>query len=202
VKHYEGTLSLAEARRIYFDENGFGPNGGYDDAWVDFKLGPVPFPFPNTKPRVRAVKYHDLHHVVTGYETDFSGEVEIGAWEIGSGCADMVAAWQLNLGAMGVGLLVAPRRSWRAFRLGRATKNFYRASFDDALLATTVGNARARLGLDRDGAAPSSSWDLVLFLAFSVFGLAMGVVLGLLFAPLALVAAWPLRLLASRNQRG
>ena len=42
-------------------------------------FGPVRFAFPNTAGRVRAVRYHDLHHVVTGYATDWTGEAEIGA---------------------------------------------------------------------------------------------------------------------------
>src|SRR6185295_10394327 len=92
------TLTMAAARSLYFQVNNFGPDGGYNDAWVDFKLGPIPVPFPNTKARVRAVHVHDLHHVLTGYNTDTLGELEISAWELGGGCADYFAAWQLNLG--------------------------------------------------------------------------------------------------------
>ena len=76
---------MRDSRRTYFEKNAFGVDGGYEDAWVDFKLGPIPFPFPNSAPRVRAVKFHDLHHVLTGYDTNFTGEVEISAWEIGAG---------------------------------------------------------------------------------------------------------------------
>src|SRR4051794_14211722 len=47
--------SLAQALRGYFDENGFGEDGGYSSAWVDFHLGPIPMPFPNTAARKRAV---------------------------------------------------------------------------------------------------------------------------------------------------
>src|SRR6478752_6208121 len=88
--HYAPSLTLREARDLYFRSNGFGEDGGYGDAWVDFKLGPVPFPFPNTAARIKAVKVHDLHHIVTGYRTNFVGELEISAWEIGGGCEDMV----------------------------------------------------------------------------------------------------------------
>ena len=79
-------MTLRDARRIYFHANGFGEEGGYDDAWVDFKLGPIPMPFPNPPARVRAVKYHDLHHVLTDYDTDTIGEFEIAAWEVAAGC--------------------------------------------------------------------------------------------------------------------
>ena len=104
---------MREARALYFDINHFGDSDGYDDKWVDFKLGPMPMPFPNTPARVRAVRFHDLHHVLTGYDTNTIGEFEISAWEIAAGCKGYVAAWQLNLGGMFAGLLVAPRRTWR-----------------------------------------------------------------------------------------
>jgi hypothetical protein len=48
IVQYELANTLREARERYFRANGFGESGGYDDAWVDFKLGPVPLPFPNT----------------------------------------------------------------------------------------------------------------------------------------------------------
>ncbi|HEY1086681.1 MAG TPA: hypothetical protein VGE37_03265, partial [Archangium sp.] len=87
--------TMREAVRRYFDENGFGIDGGYGATWVDFKLGPVPFPLPNTEGRKRAVKFHDLNHVLTGYRTDTLGEFEISAWEAGAGCRDFWAAWAL-----------------------------------------------------------------------------------------------------------
>src|SRR5262245_11460181 len=107
---YPETMTMREARRVYFDANGFGETGGYDDAWVDFKLGPIPMPFPNTKSRLEAVRYHDLHHLLTGYDTDIIGEFEIAAWEIAAGCKGFPAAWVLNLSAMAGGLFLSPRR--------------------------------------------------------------------------------------------
>src|SRR5436190_5780545 len=106
--HYDEESTMREARRRYFEVNKFVPNGGYDDAWVDFKLGPLPFPFPNPPSRVKAVKYHDLHHVLTGYDTDIVGEFEISAWEIAAGCRSFAAAWVVNLGGMAGGILRSP----------------------------------------------------------------------------------------------
>jgi hypothetical protein len=42
-------------------------------------VGPLAFKIPNTPSRKRAVRYHDLHHTLTGYRTDFRRECEIGA---------------------------------------------------------------------------------------------------------------------------
>ena len=63
---------------------------------------------PNTEGRRRAVRIHDLHHVVTGYQTDLRGEAEIGAWELASGCLRWPAATVLNLFALAIGLVIAP----------------------------------------------------------------------------------------------
>src|SRR5438128_1156812 len=115
---YPSDETLLDARGRYFAANGFGADGGYQAPFVDFKLGPIPFPFPNPEGRRRAVRYHDLHHIVTGYRTDFSGELEISAWELGAGCRDFPAAWLLNLGGTAMGAVVAPRRTFRAFSLG------------------------------------------------------------------------------------
>ena len=77
--------TLRAARDRYFAANGLG-EGGYTDRWVRLMAGPVPIWFPNTAARVRAVRLHDLHHVLTAYETTWTGEAELGAWEIASGC--------------------------------------------------------------------------------------------------------------------
>ena len=139
---YDAALSLREARGRDFAANGLGA-GGYEESWVRFAVGPVRFAIPNTAGRVRAVRYHDLHHVVTGYATDWTGEAEIGAWEIASGCRDLIAAWLLNLYAMQVGLWVAPRAVWRAFARGRHSRNLYAEPWSETLLDESVG-ARGR----------------------------------------------------------
>ena len=46
--------------------------------------------FPNTDSRKRAVPLHDLHHILTGYKTDWMGEAEIGAWELRAGCNSFI----------------------------------------------------------------------------------------------------------------
>ncbi|MCW8140677.1 MAG: hypothetical protein KIT58_17390 [Planctomycetota bacterium] len=68
-------LTRREARARDFADNGFG-DGGHDDRWVKLKAGPLTLCFPNTAARVRAVRFHDLHHVLTGYATTWTGEAE------------------------------------------------------------------------------------------------------------------------------
>ncbi|MGK3997958.1 hypothetical protein [Sorangium sp. So ce1024] len=193
---YDEGLTMRQARAIYFDVNRFGADGGYGDAWVDFKLGPLPVPFPNTQARVRAVRYHDLHHVLTGYDTNTIGEFEISAWELGAGCKDFVAAWQLNLGGLFAGLLSAPRRTVRAFFRGRRSESLYGRPFE-ALLDRTVSDLRREMRVDAPPSGPTAGDVLWLALA-SLAGLAMAV-LG--FAFVLVVAPIGIANLALRRRR-
>ncbi len=67
--------------------------------------------------------FHDIHHIVTGYESDWQGEAEIAAWEVSTGCGEYGAAWFLDLGGIAMGLLFFPRKTFRAFIRGRRTTN-------------------------------------------------------------------------------
>lgn len=189
--HYDEGLTMREARALYFEVNRFGADGGYGDAWVDFKLGPLPVPFPNTRARVRAVRYHDLHHVLTGYDTNAIGEFEIAAWELGAGCKGFVAAWQLNLGGLFAGLLSAPRRTVRAFFRGRRSESLYGRPFEE-LLDREVGELRREMRVDERSSSGSSPAALdVLWLALaSLAGLVVGVLgfaTALVVAPIGIV---------------
>jgi hypothetical protein len=188
---YDDALPVRAARERYFRDNGFAPDGGYGDKWVKLQLGPVALRLPNTPQRVRSVRYHDLHHLATDYATDWTGEAEIAAWEIASGCADHHAAWFLNLSAMAIGLVIAPRVVWRAFVRGRRTRNLYREPWGDALLEGRVGELRGRLGLAAPAvaAAPASAGEAAAFAGWSAAALALA---GVLLAPaIALLAlAW------------
>ncbi|APR86835.1 hypothetical protein A7982_12184 [Minicystis rosea] len=194
TKAYDPSLTMRAARDRYFEDNGFGPDGGYASPWVDFKLGPIPMPFPNTAGRVRAVRFHDLHHLVTGYATDTLGEFEIGAWELGAGCKDFWVAWQLNFGSVAAGALVIPRRTFRAFVRGRRTHTLYGRDLD-ALLDRTVGAISAELGTDC--AAEPTLADLALFIVTAL----VGSVIGLVTFGLLVVVGGPLLFLGTRLRR-
>jgi hypothetical protein len=162
----DDSILVRDARVAYFEANGFGVDGGYNDEWVKLKMGPIPFRIPNTAGRKVAVRYHDLHHIVTGYETDWVGEFEISAWEIGSGCRDKTFAWLINSQGMGGGLFLCPRRSLRAFVRGRNTRNLYDQDLD-ALLDETVQQLRQRMGTAAE--VPNARpLDVLLWFAWSV----------------------------------
>jgi hypothetical protein len=177
--------SVREAREQYFAANGFS-EASYTDNWVTIKqLGPIPLGFPNSASRKRAIPLHDLHHVATGYATTWIGEAEIGAWEIAGGCTDHWAAWVLNAAAMGFGLVVAPRRIYRAFMRGRRSRTLYHLGWDDSLLDLSVSDLQRRLRVD---AEVRPSWRDRLAFALWV---------GLVSAPTILAAAVVIAMLAS-----
>jgi hypothetical protein len=167
---YGNDLTLGEARQQYFERSGFG-DGGYTSRWVRLKAGPVSFYFPNTRARMRAVKLHDLHHILTEYDTTWSGEAEIGAWEVASGCGRHYAAWFLNLNAFALGLGIAPSAIYRAFLRGRRTRNLYTGQFEDSLLSKLVGSTRRELQLDRP-LGPPVRGDRIAFVAWAVAAVA------------------------------
>lgn len=146
---YEGTLLVADARQRYYDANGFASDGGDSEKWVKLKVaGLLPVWFPNSDARRKAVRLHDIHHVATEYQTTWTGEAEIGAWEVGAGCGKYWAAWVLNLAAMGYGMFLAPRRVIAAYRRGRRSKSLYHLGWTDDLLTLSVAELRARLALE------------------------------------------------------
>jgi hypothetical protein len=151
------TLTVGEARARYFAEAGFPPDGGYAAKFVQLgKLGPVPIGFPNSDARRKAVGIHDLHHVATGYKTDWTGEAEISAFEIASGCGRLWFAWYINLQGMILGWVVNPGATWRAWVRGRHSKNLYGEGISESLLREPVSALRARLMLDRPAPAPTA----------------------------------------------
>ena len=184
------TATLREARRAYFDANGFGPDGGYGDKWIKFKFGWIPVILPNFASRVRAVKVHDLHHLVTGYGTDLVGEGAISAYEIGGGCGDYVAAWLINLMGMSWGVILAPRVCLRAFARGRRSRSVYHRAVDDELLDRTVADLRAELEIPSADLSPTlqervgfTAWIAIAWVwSLVVLAIAMAPVLILVWA--------------------
>jgi hypothetical protein len=183
VISYDLDSTMRAARERYFAVNGFGDDGGYGSAWVDFKLGPVPFPFPNSKERVRALRFHDLHHILTGYDTNFLGELEISAWEIGAGCKDYTVAWLLNLSGIASWWL-SPGRIFRAWVRGRRSRSLYGEDLEP-LLDGTVRDARATMRVPAsDAAIEPALADRALFVGAALVGTVIATALFAVVLPL------------------
>jgi acetyl esterase/lipase len=189
ARRYANSMTLLEARALFFARSGLGDDGGYSARWVRIESKPVPVYFPNTACRVEAAKLHDLHHIAMEYETDWLGEAEIAGWEIASGCGRHGWAWLLNLGAFTIGMVLFPKRLFRAFVRGRRAANLYREGFPQSRLATnSVGWLREKLGISGED-SPALLSDRLAFVFWCVVALAYhaGLPLGGLIVVLKLV---------------
>src|SRR5688572_5962977 len=102
-------MTLREDRAALFAAGGLDERA-YRSRWLRFRLGPLPVRYPMTAATRIALPIHDLHHIVTGYGVDATGEAEVAAWEIASGCPASPSVWYGNLAFMALGLASAPRR--------------------------------------------------------------------------------------------
>jgi hypothetical protein len=147
--------TVARARDAYLAENGFTLEA-YDAPWTEAAIGKLRLKVPNPPHHRRAIMRHDLHHCVTGFGTDLPGEGEVSAWELRRGIRPLglYVGAIVVLGALG-GLLVAPRRTLRAWRASGSGRRslFHGDRRYDELLELELGALRERLGVPRDGLA-------------------------------------------------
>ena len=144
------TATVAVAVERYMQDNGFSREE-YTAKSVPVKVGPLTIRLPNGPARQRAIAQHDVHHVLTGYHTDLTGEAEIGAFELRGGCTSFFL-WMINLAAVVAGLFIAPRRVFRAFRRAKGAKTLYALNLGAGEVAPLELEAlRARASVPRGG---------------------------------------------------
>jgi hypothetical protein len=122
-------LTLHDELAAFYERSGFGPVVGARPRTVPVFTGCLLVPLPNIEARRRYLKYHDLHHLLTGYTVGRIGEGEVSAWELGTGSflrSPLLGI--MNLIALSTGLALQPRRMWRAFRQGTTSRNLYSAA--------------------------------------------------------------------------
>ena len=166
---YSSRQTIKEALAIFFEKYQLGPDGGMSDRWVKLRFGKFYIPIPNTASRKKALIFHDVHHIATGYQSNWKGECEIGAWEVSTGCGSYTAAWVLDLGAFALGLLVFPVATFKAFVRGRRTRNFYRNSYTGAeLMHMEIEQVQTILKLNIASTAPAIATEILDFFVWSV----------------------------------
>ncbi|MFT3776328.1 MAG: hypothetical protein QM820_64105 [Minicystis sp.] len=147
-------MRVREALEVYLAENGF-TKESYDAPKTKGSFLGVAFSVPNPPAHQRAIRFHDLHHVATGFGTDHAGEAEISAWQARRGlrvAGAYVTAIVLTNTLLGV--VFAPRRTWVALRSAGKGRSLFDARADyEALLDGTVVELRDLLGIPRDGLA-------------------------------------------------
>jgi len=157
----------------FYEDNHFDLDGGQESSSVKVKLTSwLHFHYPNYNARRKAVLKHDIHHLLTGYTTKLSGECEISAWEIGSGCRKYWAAFLLDTSGVMISLPINFRIALKAFARGRRTKNLYHDQFTtEQELDTKTSELQALLLLDKNGINTKPSLvDVLLFMLFASYG--------------------------------
>jgi len=71
------------------------------------------------------LKFHDLHHIMSGYGIDRIGESEISAWELGSRSCRKPLISIMNLFALSTGFILSPQKVITAFYRGCRSRNLY-----------------------------------------------------------------------------
>lgn len=141
---------MKEARGRFLTQNGFS-FADYKARTFTVKLLRVPIKLPNTKAHQWATPLHDLHHVLTGYKTDWIGEAELAAWELRAGCKTVIVYW-LDFSGVLIGLCISPLRVWRAFRAADGSRTLYRdPNLCGSMMCMTVGEVRSVLKIPRGG---------------------------------------------------
>ncbi|MGL4318123.1 MAG: hypothetical protein ACRCTL_16100 [Pseudomonas sp.] len=119
-------MTLKEELAAFYRRLGFAETADRKACTVPVYTGCLLVPLPNIETRHRYLKYHDLHHLVTGYSTGRIGEGEVSAWELGTGSMlNSPLLGSMNLIALSTGLVLEPKRMWRAFRRGWQSRNLY-----------------------------------------------------------------------------
>jgi hypothetical protein len=145
--------TVRDAVAAYLEENGFDVKD-YDAPTALVTPFGISMHIPNPPSRQRAVRLHDLHHLVTGYGTDFAGEAEVSAWELSRGLRGLGLYIRLIIVTAFVGgLLVAPRRTWRAFRAAPGRDTLFPRPDYESLINLTLGELRQLLGVRSAGLA-------------------------------------------------
>lgn len=174
----------------FYTDNRLAPDGGLSSRSVKIELTRrIHFYFPNFEARRKAVVKHDMHHLITGYSaSSISGESEISAWEIASGCKKYWAAFLIDISGVMIGVLFNFKNVLRAFALGRKTKNLYHDLIsDEKALDTPLPELRNLIGIDTVSENFKISFsDVFLFLLFLIFGTIYSIVL-LVFLPFLVI---------------
>lgn len=114
------------------------------DRWFMVKIGRFALPVYSFAWRKRAVRTHDIHHILTGFPLTPAGEIQIATWELTAGISPHWIAAMVNLPTILLGLLFLPRRTFAAFLLGRHSTTLYRSELSEALMERRVSDLRKR----------------------------------------------------------
>lgn len=141
--------TIGNALIDYYKTSGFSKTD-YTAKWFGYKFLGIPVLLPNPKGRGNALRRHDFHHVLWGFQSDLKSECLISAFEIGSARRHHgmpLAAWFFNLALMTLGFLLWSKDTFNLYKIGQ--NRFHVYSLDDRGLdyfeTLTCGDVRSQL---------------------------------------------------------
>lgn len=182
-----------ELLQQFYIDNNLGLDGGQKSSSVKIELtSNFNFYFPNFDARRDAVIKHDIHHLLTGYDTSIIGESEISTWEIASGCKKYWAAFLIDTSGVMIGLPFNFLRVLRAFARGRRTKNLYHDIFsNETALDMKIFELCEILSLNHNpkNTTPNLT-DVILFTLFIIYGAIYSMLLLIVLPFIILYSIW------------
>jgi ubiquinone biosynthesis protein Coq4 len=104
------------------------------DNWLRMSLFGHRIPVKPLHGFKNAVVLHDVHHLIADYDTTWTGEFQVAAWELGSGGCGSPLLFSLKLVFLFLlGLVLAPTATCYAFGRGRSQRNLYRFEYEEVL---------------------------------------------------------------------
>jgi hypothetical protein len=118
-------MTVKEALIGFYKFNSLNLTQDFESHCVRVYIGCILAPVPNINSRKKYLKFHDMHHIMSGYGIDRVGESEISAWELGSRSCRKPLISVMNLFALSTGFILSPKKVISAFYRGCRSKNLY-----------------------------------------------------------------------------
>ncbi len=125
-------MNTSEVLWQHIEDRGLCPGSRSLDDWLDMKwltikVGRRVVPILPMLGMKNAMAMHDVHHVLSGYDTSLRGEAELAVWELASGgCGFNLFFWIDRTLLFVTALILMPWRMIPAFRRGIGCRNLYR----------------------------------------------------------------------------
>lgn len=148
--------SVSQALAAFLSENGF-TTEHYNEPTFPVTVFGINWRIPNPDSHKVAIRFHDLHHVVTGFGTDLRGEAEISAWEIRRGVGAFPGFYVkgLVISIALFGLIHSPLKTVAAWRRAKSETPLLKICLQryGEILDMNVGELRALYDLPTGGIA-------------------------------------------------
>ncbi len=168
-------MTLREAIGIFYKANNLPEDGGVSKKnWSPITCRGLKIYLPNFEWRKKAIPFHDLHHMLTGYNLSPTGEFQISAWEFAAGRYPNIFTTFFCIPLVGMGAVLIPKKQFIAFLRGRRSQTLYSYNNYEPLLNKTVGELQKEI-LTRNNYSASRgdvfaylTWVALSFLVISI----------------------------------